>query len=174
MEVRSTNIYDQDNIDFKNWVAALLWHQIVYHKNEFSGYELIINPAEYVSNYKKGDIISDTRFLSYYIGETRKLSWKELALVMGFWKDHMLPDHHVCGECPLENKCYAYFKYDDDQERCNGWMESFPDKIQTIDEEYEKFIRSMMIPSKPTIELTPEQMEELEKTLKENGYEKIW
>jgi len=170
MEVRSTNIFNQDNIDFKNWVSALLWHQIVYHKNEFSGYELIINPAEYVSGYKKGDIISDTSFLSYYIGETRKLSWKELALVMGFWKDHMLPDHHNCGECPLEKKCNAYFKYDDDQERCNGWMEDHKDELPSIDEEYQKFIERMMTPSKKFsvfCSLSSEEMKEIMKTLRE-------
>ena len=41
MEVRGTNIFDQENIDWKTWTQALLWHQIVYHKNEFSGYELV-------------------------------------------------------------------------------------------------------------------------------------
>ena len=161
--MNNTNAFDQENIDWKSWAEALLWHQIVYHKNEFSGYELVVNPSEYTTSVKKGDIIGDTRFLSYYIGETRKLSWKELALCLGLWKDAILPDHHICGECPEEKTCHAYFKYDKDQERCSGWMESFPDKIPTIDEEYEKFIQSMMIPSKSIIELTPEQMEELKK-----------
>ena len=161
MEVRGTNIFDQDNIDFKNWVAALLWNQIVYHKNEFSGYELIINPAEYVSGYKKGDIISDTRFLSYYIGKTTPLTWKQLALVMGFWKDHLLPDHHICGECPLEKKCNAYFKYDDDQERCSVWMDEHgkPDD----EEEYKKFIDNLMNPTEPftPVMLSEEELKEL-------------
>lgn len=165
MEVRGTNIFDQNNIDFKNWVTALLWNQIVYHKNEFSGYELIINPAEYVSGYKKGDIISDTKFLSYYIGETRKLSWKELALAMGFWKDHLLPDYHICGECLLEKKCNAYFKYDDDQERCSCWMDEHGKPND--EEEYKKFIDNLMNPTEPftPVLLSEEELKELSEEL---------
>ena len=170
MEVRGTNIFDQENIDWKTWTQALLWHQIVYHKNEFSGYELVINPAEYTTSVKKGDIIGDTRFLSYYIGETRKLSWKELALCLGLWKDAMLPDHHKCEGCPDEEGCKAYFKYDEDQERCSGWIKDHKDELPSIDEEYQKFIERMMTPLREfsvLMSLTSEEMEELMKSLRE-------
>lgn len=169
MEVRGTNIFDQENIDWKTWTQALLWHQIVYHKNEFSGYELVVNPSEYTTSVKKGDIIGDSRFLSYYIGETRKLSWKELALCLGLWKDAMLSDYHICGECPEEKTCHAYFKYDKDQERCSGWMEKCADKVPTLDEEYQKFIEKMMTPLREfsiSKSLTSEEMEELMKSLR--------
>lgn len=68
---------------------------------------------------------------------------------------------------------------DYDRDMC-CWCHSCSETVY-IDETDEKFIRNMMIPSNLTIELTPEQMDELEKqmdelekTIKENGYERIW
>ena len=170
MEVRGTNIFHREDIDWERWVEALLWHQIVYHKNEFSGYELVVNPAEYTTSVKKGDIIGDTKFLSYSIGETRRLTWKELALCLGFWKDSQLPDYHDCGACPLVDNCEAYFKWDEDQERCSGWIEKCADKVPPIEEEYKKFIDRMMSSIRPGMvfaSLSKEDMDELLKTIKE-------
>ena len=165
MEVFGTNVFNTEKIDWKTWVQALLWYQVVSHKNEFSGHELMIEPWEGRPQYKKGDIIGDTRLLSYYIGKTRPLTWKELALAMGFWKDYLLPDHHDCSICSQRKKCTAYFKDDKDQERCSGWMDEHgcPD----VEEEYKKFIDNLMNPTEPftPVLLSEEELKELSEEL---------
>jgi len=174
MEVERTNIFNRKDIDWERWVEALLWHQIVYHKNEYSGYDLMVKPLEIngekIRGYEKGDIVGDITFLSYYIGETKRLTWKELALCLGFWKDSQLPDYHDCGECPLADNCDAYFKWDEDQERCGGWIEKCADKVPPIEEEYKKFIDRMMSPMRPGMvftSLTKEEMDKFMKMIKE-------
>ena len=136
MLAERTNIFERDKINWESWVKSLLWDNIVYHKNEYSGCNLMIKP--WGNHYKKGDIVGDVRILSYYIGETRPLTWKELALVLGLWKDHLTPDGHDCEICEDREKCHAYFKGDKDQERCSGWMEKHgkPDD----EAEYQKFL----------------------------------
>lgn len=158
------NIFERDKANWEEWVSSLLWHQVIYHKNDFSGYELMVEPNQY-THCKKGDIVGNTMILSYSIGQTRRLTWKELALVLGFWKDALLPDYHKCDDCPLVDKCTAYFKWDEDHERCNGWMEKCADKVPDLDEEYQKFIDRMMRPFPKAF--TPLPKEEAEKILKQ-------
>lgn len=157
MLAERTNIFERDKINWESWVKSLLWHNIVYHKNEYSGCNLMIEP-HFSRHYKKGDIVGDVRFLSYYIGVTRPLTWKELALVLGFWKDHLTPDGHDCEICEDREKCHAYFKGDKDQERCSGWMEKHgkPDD----EAEYQKFLDNLMnFPTSLEIKMDQEQME---------------
>ena len=113
------NILNRDNINWEDLTAQLLWHNVVYHRNEYSGYDIITGeipfwckdkPEEACQRgYHPGDIVRDIRFLSYYIGPTRQLSWKELTLALGFWKDILLPDHHNCNICSQRKDCKAYF-----------------------------------------------------------------
>lgn len=148
------NILNRDNIDWETLVAQLLWHQVVYHKNEYSGYDIITdykvlpewckdNPEHaYPRGNKPGDIVRDIRFLSYWIGPSRQLTWKELALALGFWKENLLPDYHDCSICSQRKDCKAYFKDDKDQERCSGWMEEHGKPNE--EEEYKKFIDNLL------------------------------
>ena len=146
------NIFNRDKIDWENFTAKLLQHNVVYHSDEYSGYDIIIseilswcknNPEQtYQRGYKPGDIVSDTRILSYYIGPTRQLTWKELTLALGFCKDIILPDHHDCNICFQREKCNASFKNNKDQERCSGWMKEHGEPDD--EEEYKKFIDDLL------------------------------
>jgi len=145
------NILNRENIDWETLTAQLLWHNIVYHKNEYSGYDIITNdipswckdkPEEACQRgYKPGDIIPDVRIFSYWIGPTRQLTWKELALALGFWKENLLPDHHDCKICEQRKKCKAYFKDKEDQEKCSGWMEEHG---YDDEKEYKIFIDNLL------------------------------
>ena len=150
------NSFNRDNINWENLTARLLWHNVVYHKNEYSGYDIITNyktlPSwcnndinqAYPRGHRPGDIVNDIRFLSYYIGPTRQLTWKELTLALGFWKDILLPDHHDCSICSQRKDCKAYFKDDKNQARCSGWIKEHgePDN----EEEYKKFMDNLLNP----------------------------
>ena len=126
---------NKDNIDWKEFAKSLLWRNIVHDKNEYSGYDVITNyiPSWCKDNpeqacqrgYKPGDVVRDIRFLSYWIGPTKQLSWKELALELGLFEDILIPDGHDCKVCPDRKGCRAYFKDDPDQERCSGWKEEY-------------------------------------------------
>ena len=152
------NSFDQEHIDWKNVAVWLMWRNVVYHKNEYSGYDIVVEPIkEYVTGYKRGDIINDTRYLSYSIGQTRQLTWKELALALGLFKNHLTWDGHDCKVCEKRKGCKAYFKDDPDQERCNLWWEKhgYPDD----EAEYKKFMDKLM-ESRPIKLLTKEEYEE--------------
>jgi len=164
------NIFDRDKINWEDLSAQLLWRNVVSHKNEYSGYDIVINhipswakdnPEQaYQRGYKPGDIVRDIRFLSYWIAPTRQLTWKELTLALGFWKDILLPDHHDCSICNQRKGCYAYFKDDPDQERCSGWMDEHgkPDD----EEEYKKFIDNLINSYKnPEIKISEEDLKKL-------------
>lgn len=134
--------FRKDSMDVEDWkefATQLLWHNIVYSKNEYSGYDVVTDdhpswakelPNEhlYPRGNKPGDIMRDTGFLSYYIGPVKKLSWKELALELGLFEDILTPDGHDCKNCPQRKDCLAYFKDDPDQERCRWWMENMMNK----------------------------------------------
>lgn len=148
------NIFDRDKINWEDLSAWLLWYNVVSHKNEYSGYDIITsyktlpiwckdNPEQaYPRGDKPGDIIRDIRFLSYWIGPSRQLTWKELTLALGFWKDILLPDHHDCSICNQRKECHAYFKDDPDQERCSVWMDEHGKPND--EEEYKKFIDNLI------------------------------
>lgn len=160
---RGTNIFERDKNDWESWVESLLWYNIVYHKNEYSGCDLIVNDAVAGRGYRNGDIVGDTRILSYYIGDVKRLTWKELALALGFFKDHLTSDGHDCEKCEERETCRAFFKDDKDQERCSGWMEKHgkPDD----EKEYRKFIDDLM--STRTGELLSiEHLKQIEEYLK--------
>ena len=155
MHVNNTNAFKQENIPWKEWVQALLWHNVVYHKNEYSGYDMVAktgpvrthwNPFgvdPYIRGDNVGDIVSDTSFLSYSIGPVRKLTWKELTLALGFWKDHLLSDGHDCEKCPCKNNCNAYFKYDKDQECCKWWIDNMD--VKPLEERYKEFMDELSV-----------------------------
>ena len=108
----------KDDMDWKALAAQLLWFNIVYRKNEYSGYDVVLDSSP-------REILRDTSFLSYYsVGPVKKLSWKELALELGLFEDILTPDGHDCKNCPHRKDCIAYFKDDPDQERC-GWWEDY-------------------------------------------------
>jgi len=180
------NIFNRENIDWETLVSQLLWFNVVSHKNEYSGYDIITKyktlplwcngdpELAYQRGYKPGDILRDTSFLSYYVGPVRKLTWKELALVLGFWKEQLLPDYHNCSICQQKDKCYAYFKDDPEQERCSGWMKDHGHPND--EEEYKKFIDNILsLNDLKNIELTEEEKQLLDKLIKsiEAGETKI-
>lgn len=113
----------KDDVDWKNFAEALLWRNIVHNKNEDSLYDIMLE--DYPDrNIKKGDI-SSWRICSYVDPFSHKpLTWKELALELGLFKEYLTPDGHKCKGCPKENDCKAFFKYDEDHERCNWWSEN--------------------------------------------------
>ena len=123
--------FRKDSMDIEDWkefAAQLLWRNIVYHKNEYSSYDVVTDDhpswakdlpkdQKYPRGHNPGDIVRDTGFLSYYIGPVKKLSWKELALELGLFEDILTPDGHDCKNCPQRKDCLAYFKDDQDQDR---------------------------------------------------------
>lgn len=114
---------NKNNIDWEEFAKKLLWHQIIYEKNSYSGYEIMLVDGPEGRGIKKGDIGSWS--IQSYLDpfSYRPLSWKELALELGIFTEHLTPDGHDCKKCPKENGCRAYFKYNEDHERCNGWEE---------------------------------------------------
>lgn len=118
----------KDNVDWKKFAEELLWRNIVHNKNEDSLYDIMLK--DYPDrNIKRGDI-SYWRICSYVDPFSYKpLTWKELALELGLFKEHLTPDGHKCKGCPKENDCTAFFKYDEDHERCNWWTENILKKI---------------------------------------------
>lgn len=101
----------KDDINWEEWAKALLWRNIVYHKNEDSGYQQGDVSGD-IGNYKIRSVIAE----SYH-----DLTWKELALALGLFTEYLTPDGHDCKICPKRKGCRAYFKDDPDQERCSGW-----------------------------------------------------
>ena len=156
------NIFDQDNSDWKKFAEDLLWQQCVYEKNEYSGYDIICRASNkmwgnepYPRGNKPGDIVKDTRFLSYYIGPVRELTWKELTLALGFFKDGLLNDGHNCKKCPERNKCNAYFKDNEEQECCRWWKQNMP--VRDVEERYNEFIEKLI--GEEPIEIEKEEIE---------------
>lgn len=127
---------NKNDINWENFAKDLLWRMIVSHKNEDSGYDVITsiaNPEYGRHGYNVGDI-GAWRFLSFYIGDFKPLTWKELALELGIFADRLTPDGHDCKICPEHKKCQAYFKDDPDHERCNFWgMLTAGTKCKTTD-----------------------------------------
>lgn len=125
----------KDNVDWKEFATQLLWRNCVHDKNGYSGYDIVIDVPEhsvfsemenpYPRGHKPGDIVRDTSFLSYSIGPIKKLSWKELALAIGLFEEHFIPDGHDCKKCKTSKTCHAYFKNDPDQEVCGWWQEHY-------------------------------------------------
>jgi len=108
-------MFNKDNINWEEFAKELLWDNIVFRKNDDSGYE---------QGDETGDI-GHYRYMSA-IGESfHPVTWKELALALGLFTDILTPDGHDCHKCPDEKDCIAYFKYDKDHERCNGWKGNF-------------------------------------------------
>lgn len=109
----------KDNVDWQKFAESLLWHIIVYDKNADSGYDMMSNGE--IGCFRFSSIIDP---FSY-----RHLTWKELALELGLFKEYLTPDGHKCKGCSKENDCTAFFKYDEDHERCNWWTENILKKI---------------------------------------------
>ncbi len=161
------NINNITNEDFKNLASSLLWCHCVEHSDEYSGYDIIQNPPPksfwvgienpYPRGNRPGDIIRDITFLSYSIGPTRRLSWKELTLALGLYKDCLLPDYHDCSRCEDHKKCKAYFKDDPKQERCSGWEKDHANEVPDIEEEWKKFIDDLLN-NPPKIDLGPDYL----------------
>lgn len=176
------NIFDRDNFDFESLTGQLLWCHCVEHGDEYSGYDIIQNPSPksfwvgmenpYPRGNKPGDIVRDITFLSYSIGPTRRLSWKELTLALGFYKDCLLPDYHDCSKCEDYKKCKAYFKDDPKQERCSGWIKDHADEVPDLEEEWKKFIDDLLNnPSK--LDLGPHFEKYYQKMIEEAGTKEI-
>lgn len=116
-------VFNKNNINWESFGQDLLWNNIIYHKNEYSGYDIItsINHPEGKRNgFDVGDI-GYYDILSFYVGEYKHLTWKELALELGLFEDHLISDGHDCKKCTNHDKCIAFFKDDVDHERCNWW-----------------------------------------------------
>lgn len=107
---------NKNNIDWRAVAAHALWCLCVRDKNEYSGLEI---------SDATGNIASFSMMAYLPPGESkpRHLSWKQLSLELGLFKDLLTPDGHDCTKCPEEKKCKAFFKHDKDHERCNWWQE---------------------------------------------------
>ena len=175
------NIFDENN-DWKSLAAELIWFNVVSHKNEYSGYDIVQNPSknsfwekienQYPRGDKPGDIVRDVTYLSYGIGPTRRLSWKELALALGLYKDILLPDYHDCSRCEDHKNCRAYFKDNPDQERCSGWENDHKDEVPDLEEEYKKFIDDLLN-NPSTLDLGPHWEKYFEQMLEESKLKEI-
>lgn len=176
------NIDNITNEDFKNLAASLLWCHCVEHSDEYSGYDIIQNPPPksfwvgmenpYPRGNRPGDIVRDITFLSYSIGPTRRLSWKELTLTLGLYKDCLLPDYHDCSKCEDYKNCKAYFKDDPKQERCSGWIKDHADEVPDLEEEWKKFIDDLLN-NPPKLDLGPFFEKYYKKMLEESGTKEI-
>ena len=111
------------DINWESFGQALLWRTILIEKNKDSGYDIMTEDVP-ERNMKKGDI-GAWRILSYIGPFSHKpLTWKELALELGLFEEFLTPDGHDCKKCPDRKNCHAYFKDDEDQERCNWWEQN--------------------------------------------------
>jgi hypothetical protein len=72
----------KDNVDWQKFAESLLWHIIVYDKNADSGYDMMSNGE--IGCFRFSSIIDP---FSY-----RHLTWKELALELGLFKEYLTPD----------------------------------------------------------------------------------
>ena len=45
------NVFERDKINWESWVESLLWTNIVYRKNEYSGFDILIKPEEYMKDH---------------------------------------------------------------------------------------------------------------------------
>lgn len=115
----------KNEIDWKSFAKSLLWRIIVEHKNEYSGYDMMMVDGPEGRNIKKGDIgcFSIQSYLDPF--SYKRLTWKQLALEVGLFAEYLTNDGHDCKVCPNREKCQAYFKDNPDQERCRWWMEHF-------------------------------------------------
>lgn len=118
---------NKNNIDWKEFGKQLFWHLVVRHKNEYSGFDVMMEEGPESRGIHKGDI-GHFSILSYVDPFSYKhLTYKELALELGLFKRHLISDGHDCHKCPEEEKCTAYFKYDPDHERCYSWEQLHPE-----------------------------------------------
>lgn len=107
---------NKNDIDWRAVAAHALWCLCVSNKNDYSGLEI---------SDATGDIASFSIMAYLPPGESnpRPLSWKQLSLELGLFKDLLTPDGHDCTKCLEEKNCKAIFKYDKDHERCWQWQE---------------------------------------------------
>ena len=100
--------------DWEELAKQLLWIKVVESKNEDAFYEIS----------ETGEL-GTFRYSSSLKEKYRTVSWKELALELGLFKDLLTPDGHDCKVCPSREKCTAYFKDDPDHERCSEWEKNY-------------------------------------------------
>lgn len=112
---------NKDNINWKEFAEALLWDNIVSRKNEDSLYDIMMEDGPEGRGIKRGDI-GRWRVCSYlYPMSYVHLTWKGLALALGIFEDRLTHDGHDCKKCPNKENCTAFFKNDEDHERCHWW-----------------------------------------------------
>ena len=111
------------DIDWRQFAGELLWHNIVSHKNADSLYDIMLCEGPEGRGIHKGEI-GHWRICSYVDPFSHKpLTWKELAIELGFGEEYgLFWDGHDCDKCPNNKDCTAFFKGDKDHERCNWWM----------------------------------------------------
>lgn len=98
---------NKDNVDWKEFASWMLWHLIVKHKNEFSGYSIMLEDGPEGRGIHKGDI-GCFSILSYIDPFSYKnLTYKELALELGLWTNYLTSDGHDCEKCPERKKMYS-------------------------------------------------------------------
>lgn len=116
-----------NNLTWEDIGEQLLWNNVVSHKNEKSRFYMVDVDGYEERGLPKGSI----RFMlcvQSWIHPScyHELTWKELYIAMkGKWADKLISDGHDCKICPENKTCNAYFKYDTDQEQCDGWKEEY-------------------------------------------------
>jgi len=111
------------DVNWEELAKALLWVNIVKHKNEDSGWDVMTEEGPAGRDIHKGDV-GYWSICSYVDPYSHKpLTWKELALELGMFEDILTPDGHDCEICPDKETCQAYFKGDKDEEQCSRWGE---------------------------------------------------
>jgi hypothetical protein len=105
----------KETLNWEEFGKQLLWHEIVYHKNDISPFEItddgMVGFFSILSNWPYG------------LRNFKRGTWKEVALALGVFNEYLISDGHDCNICPERKDCTAYFKDDPDQERCSGWIE---------------------------------------------------
>jgi len=112
------------DVNWEEFGKGLLWHNIVYEKNADSGYDIMLENEE-IGRWRFSSIVPPSTY--------KPLTWKELALALGLFEEYLIPDGHDCKICSLRKDCLAYFKDDEDHERCYLWEGLMDKNLKTED-----------------------------------------
>lgn len=112
------------DVNWEKFGKELLWRNIVYEKNGDSGYDIMLENEE-IGRWRFSSIITPSTY--------KLLTWKELALALGLFEEYLTPDGHDCKICSLRKDCSAYFKDDEDHERCYLWEGLMDKNLKTED-----------------------------------------
>ena len=115
-------------------LSQIIWENYITNRDGYSPFWMVIGePNEWNRGefYTKGSLIHDPKFLSFSIPETKRLTWRELALRLDIHTSDIVEDGHNCNLCPFSDDCKAFFKYknSDEQPQCSFWQQKVDKKV---------------------------------------------